>query len=252
LPATQYQAIQQIRQAANMLDDLVADINDSFRLQATSLPIHRATVDPDELLRGVAAEYRGLDRPVPDVQVMPGVGPVLADARLVGRVLHNLVGNAYKHGGAEARVALVAEPSPAPEGNTSTGVVRFAVDDDGCGIPESERLCVFERFIQGEGAARGSGLGLAFCKLVIEQLGGRIWADSSQFGGTRIAFELPCPRSQPTPQLVPGPSVSVAPSPGPSAVSGRDVSTGISAGASLPADPLGDSSAANVRATRVA
>jgi len=35
------------------------------------------------------------------------------------------------------------------------------------------------------------GCGLAFCKLEIEQLGGRIWADQSPLGGTRIAFELP-------------------------------------------------------------
>jgi signal transduction histidine kinase len=134
---------------------------------------------------------------------MPGVGPVLADMRLVGRVLHNLIGNAYKHGGADARVALVAEAVPTGEGTNGASVVRFAVDDDGRGIPEGERECVFERFIQGEGAARGSGLGLAFCKLVIEQLGGRIWADSSPFGGTRIAFELPCARTQPVPQLGP-------------------------------------------------
>ena len=45
--------------------------------------------------------------------------------------------------------------------------------------------------IQGAGSSHGSGLGLAFCKLVVEQLGGRIWADSSPLGGTRIAFELP-------------------------------------------------------------
>ena len=125
---------------------------------------------------------------------MPGAEPVLADSRLVGRVLHNLIGNTYKHGGSDARVALVAE---AAVGANGASVVRFAVDDDGRGIPEGERECVFERFIQGEGAARGSGLGLAFCKLVIEQLGGRTWADCSPFGGTRIAFELPRARSQP-------------------------------------------------------
>ena len=65
------------------------------------------------------------------------------------------------------------------------------MDDDGPGIPAGERERVFERFIQGASVAHGSGLGLAFCKLVVEQLGGRIWADVSPLGGTRIAFELP-------------------------------------------------------------
>ncbi|MCC6420930.1 MAG: hypothetical protein IT429_22065, partial [Gemmataceae bacterium] len=45
--------------------------------------------------------------------------------------------------------------------------------------------------MQGAGAARGSGLGLAFCKLVVEQLGGRIWAEASPQGGARLALELP-------------------------------------------------------------
>jgi signal transduction histidine kinase len=226
LPSAQLQAIQQIRLAAGMLEDLVADINDSFRLQAAALPIHRATVDPEGLLHGVAAEYAGLDRPVPDVEIRPGVGPILADARLVGRVLHNLIGNAYKHGGPGARVVLVAETVECAEGSTGAGMVRVAVDDDGPGIPEGQRLCVFERFMQGEGAARGSGLGLAFCKLVVEQLGGRIWADRSPSGGTRIAFELPCPQSRPLSQMVTGV---------PAASPDVSLPVGLGAPASLPA-----------------
>jgi signal transduction histidine kinase len=183
LTPEQHEALQQIRRSAGMLEDLVADINDSFRLQAAALPIHRQSVRPGELLWTAVTEYRGLDRTAPDVRVASELAPVVADTRLVGRVLHNLIGNAYKHGGAHAHVAVVAE--------AADGAVRFAVDDDGPGIPEGERERVFERFIQGSGAAHGSGLGLAFCKLVVEQLGGRIWADASPLGGTRIAFELP-------------------------------------------------------------
>ena len=138
---------------------------------------------PGELLWTAVTEYRGLDRAAPDVRVASGLAPVVADTRLVGRVLHNLIGNAYKHGGDRR--------ARGGGGRGGGSGVRFAVDDDGPGIPEGERERVFERFIQGSGAARGSGLGLAFCKLVIEQLGGRIWADGSPLGGTRIAFELP-------------------------------------------------------------
>jgi signal transduction histidine kinase len=183
LTTGQAEAIQHIRQAAGTLEDLVADINDSFRLQAAALPIHRTSVRPGELLWTAVSEYRGLDRTAPDVRIASGLAPVLADTRLVGRVLHNLIGNAYKHGGSDARVGVVAEQAD--------GTICFAVDDDGPGIPAGERERVFERFIQGASVAHGSGLGLAFCKLVVEQLGGRIWADVSPLGGTRIAFELP-------------------------------------------------------------
>jgi signal transduction histidine kinase len=183
LTPAQREAVDQIQQATRMLEDLVADINDSFRLQAEALPIHRSAHAPDDLLRSAVTECRGMDRPAPDLRVEAGLCVVQADARLVGRVLHNLIGNAYKHGGAGARVTLVAEH--AEEG------VRFAVDDDGPGIPLEEREHVFGRFMQGAGAAQGSGLGLAFCKLVVEQLGGRIWATDSPQGGARLAFELP-------------------------------------------------------------
>jgi signal transduction histidine kinase len=183
LPSHQQEAVQQIQLGVQMLEDLVADINDSFRLQADALPIRRAPIAPVELLQTAVAECRRLDRPAPAVQVADGLGLVLADARLVGRVLHNLIGNAYKHAGSGATVVLVAE--------TGDGVVRFAVDDDGPGIPPAERERIFERFMQGVGAAHGSGLGLAFCRLVMQQLGGRIWAETSPRGGTRIAFELP-------------------------------------------------------------
>jgi len=183
LTTEQLEALQQIRQAAGALEDLVADINDSFRLQAAALPNHRQAVRPGELLWTAVSEYRGLDRAAPDVRVASGLEPVVVDSRLVGRVLHNLIGNAFKHGGTGARVMVVAE-------RADTGVL-FAVDDDGPGIPEGERERVFQRFIQGSGAAHGSGLGLAFCKLVVERLEGRIWAETSPLGGTRIAFELP-------------------------------------------------------------
>jgi two-component system sensor histidine kinase KdpD len=184
----QADAVQQIQAAARTLEDLVADVNDSFRLQAEALPIHRSPVDPDDLLRTVANQYRGLDRPAPTVKTTIVTGPVLADARLVGRVLQNLIGNAYKHGGGATQIVLAAE--------AGAHMVRFTVDDNGPGIAPGERERIFERFTQGSGAVRGSGLGLAFCKLVIQQLGGRIWADTSPLGGARIAFELPSARAE--------------------------------------------------------
>lgn len=183
LDPSQTMAVTQIQQAAEALADLVADINDSFRLQAEALPLRREPVAPRDLLAPVADKYRGLGLPVPNVHVVGQPAPVLADVRLVSRVLHNLIGNAYKHAGESAQVVLVAE--------TAGERVRFSVDDSGPGVPESERSRIFERFAQGRGSARGSGLGLAFCKLVVEQLGGRIWAAASPMGGARIAFELP-------------------------------------------------------------
>ena len=67
----------------------------------------------------------------------------------------------------------------------------FVIEDDGPGIPTEERERIFERFVQGSGDRPGSGLGLALCKLVVEQHGGHIWAEPVESGGARVCFALP-------------------------------------------------------------
>ena len=135
--------------------------------------------------------------PWPAVVVLNGATPLGNRHRAVGRLASSLARAGFLAvlpelpGLEEGEVGPRTAEATAVVAEAADSGVRFAVDDDGPGIPEGERERVFERFIQGSSAARGSGLGLAFCKLVIEQLGGRIWADASPLGGTRIAFELP-------------------------------------------------------------
>ncbi len=68
--------------------------------------------------------------------------------------------------------------------------MRFAVEDEGPGIPRELRAHVFERFAKSA-ESRGSGLGLAIARQLVEAHGGRIEAESPPGGGTRISFELP-------------------------------------------------------------
>lgn len=70
------------------------------------------------------------------------------------------------------------------------GQVVLAVCDDGEGVPDSIRSRLFEPFVSTKGQ-RGSGLGLAVSRRIIERHGGRIWLDESRLGRTRFAFLLP-------------------------------------------------------------
>jgi signal transduction histidine kinase len=74
-------------------------------------------------------------------------------------------------------------------------MVQVAVVDTGPGIPPEERERIFEKFTQMPGQAgsvRGSGLGLAFCRMAVEAHGGRIWIEDGPEGkGSRFAFTLP-------------------------------------------------------------
>ena len=97
-------------------------------------------------------------------------------------VIDNAIANAVKHGGAtEVRLAV----SSSAEG------VRVTVDDNGTGVPESERTAVFDRFARGSTASRsGSGLGLALVAQQAELHGGTAQLATSPLGGAQLVLQL--------------------------------------------------------------
>ena len=102
-----------------------------------------------------------------------------SDPQLLARVLDNLIGNAVKYAGpgAEVQVAVAALPG---------GGASLNVSDNGPGLPETRRAQPFRRFGSTSG---GSGLGLAFVQVAVDQLGGRITCESDE-SGTRFAITL--------------------------------------------------------------
>jgi len=110
---------------------------------------------------------------------------VQADALKVSRILANLLDNAVKFTPRDGEI------------NISTSLVgdevHIYVRDTGPGIPSEYGEKIFERFSQVPGQVgrrRGSGLGLAFCKLAAESQGGRIWVEKPPEGGSRFVFTL--------------------------------------------------------------
>ena len=119
--------------------------------------------------------------------VGPGVDPVTVDARLIGRALSNLVGNALRHTPPGGRVEILARESDAG--------VCVEVRDTGEGIGAEDLPHVFERFYRGEKsrsrATGGAGLGLAIARSIVEAHGGTVGVDSTPGEGTRFYFTLP-------------------------------------------------------------
>jgi two-component system, OmpR family, sensor kinase len=110
-----------------------------------------------------------------------------ADPDRLAQVIHNLGQNAVVHTGPGGLVRL----SAAANGR----YVRFAVEDDGPGIPADERDRIFDRFHRTDySRARsngGSGLGLAIARALVEAHGGKIRACESPEGGARVEFDIP-------------------------------------------------------------
>ena len=118
---------------------------------------------------------------------------VWGDAEILRRVLINLLDNALKFTPSGGSVNGRFLPNPNPIRGYEPGVICI-IQDTGPGIPYEAREQVFNRFTRtnpGGAPIRGTGLGLTFCKLVIEAHNGRIWVEDNPAGGSQFVFSLP-------------------------------------------------------------
>lgn len=178
---------------------LVNDILDFDRGEKGRLQLDRRPVEPMILLRRAAdVAHNAAAQARIDFGIEGNAPPVLADEERVLQVLNELVGNALKFSpeGTTIRLAAQAVSSDAQgTSNSGTSEVCFMVEDEGRGIAPEKLERIFERFQQGDAsdsrALGGTGLGLALCRSIVEQHGGRIWAESEPGKGSRFLFTLP-------------------------------------------------------------
>jgi signal transduction histidine kinase len=146
---------------------------------------------PEQIpLRGFLDDLvRGQDEAVArDISLAePPAVAMVADPDRLAQALRNLLSNAIAHTDVNGRIDVAAR--------VANGAVRFTVDDDGAGIPESERAAVFDRFHRVDGGRSrdrgGAGLGLAIVAAIAEAHGGRAHAEASPLGGARMVIEIP-------------------------------------------------------------
>lgn len=176
------------------LGRLVGELLDLSRLEAGAVPLDLSDFLVEPFLRLAVDEAEAAGRPVRFVlEVEPAGLTARADQARIHQVVANLVDNAAKHSPPDGLVRVGAQELPG-------GGVRIEVADEGPGIPEGERLRVFERFTHGGGADNGArrgqqtgggtGLGLAIARWAVELHGGSIEVAPSQRGAL-IRVDLP-------------------------------------------------------------
>jgi signal transduction histidine kinase len=166
------------------LQRIVEDLLLLSQIDEGTVRLREEAVDLDDLVLEEAARLRAAtDLRVESERVQRG--RVLGDRDRLARMLRNLTENAARH--ARSVVAL----SLAREGE----LVVLAVEDDGPGIPETERVRVFDRFVRLEDARErdsgGSGLGLSIAREIALLHGGEVVAGRSSLGGARLEVRIP-------------------------------------------------------------
>jgi signal transduction histidine kinase len=183
------------RNCVDMLDmvDSLMDIN---RLEAGQLVVEAEAMRLPPLVERVVTRLRPLatQQNIALAFACPADLPaVWADEEMIRRVLVNLLDNALKFTPAGGRIEGRLAPEPPLSPGYEVGV-RCTIRDSGPGIPLAFRQQIFDRFMhtnQGGAQVRGTGLGLAFCKLAVEAHHGRIWVEDEPGGGSRFVFTLP-------------------------------------------------------------
>lgn len=184
MTALQTELVAQASQDAENLDDLMGDLVEVAELDSGKREMKLERIRPLQALN--EARNRILDEAAKkhvrvDVQAYADLAMVRADRRALRSILDNLVSNALRYTPEEGDILLAAEEIKS--------FVQFSVRDTGRGI-EAERLrSIFDRF--NPFSERGTGLGLALVRRLVESLGGQIAVESRLGHGSTFRFTLP-------------------------------------------------------------
>ena len=176
--------LERVRWSAQRMGQLIDDLLELSRV--CRHPIHRRQIDISAVAGEIADELRKTD---PSRQVTFLIAEGLranADGRLLRIVLENLLGNAWKYTGKQpcARIELGAE--------TAAGRICYFVRDNGAGFDPAHAGKLFAPFqrLHTNAEFKGTGIGLATVRRIVQRHGGKVWADASPGAGAAFYFTL--------------------------------------------------------------
>jgi two-component system, sensor histidine kinase and response regulator len=180
--------IQQIEYAGHRLESMIDSLLMTAKLESGKLALHPTSVDLPELVQSVCAEFAAIaaQQGVNLVQELArGELRIEGDATLLRRVLDNLLSNALKFAPAQSDVTVAVL--------MHDDQVLLQVRDRGQGVNPELRDQIFAKFEVGQHLpqVKQIGLGLAFCKLVVEAHNGQIHVGDNQPSGCMFTITLP-------------------------------------------------------------
>ena len=170
---------------------LIEDILEVARIEEAAVTLTRSPIAPLALLSELYHEWQHRfqqEGTNATITVDDDTPVFYADKSLVKRVFSNLIQNAISHSSRPIELSMRAKKSG--------DAILFTFADTGPGIPEEYHEVIFRKFGQVSGGpnaprVRSSGLGLTFCKLVVDLHGGKIWVRSHEGEGSVFHVQLP-------------------------------------------------------------
>jgi signal transduction histidine kinase len=183
------QIIKNNRILVNMIEDLI----DTSRIESGSLQLHPSSVNPEQILcqmnEPIFENMSKKNKPFIEIiqdKANISTPTIYADPVRLHQVLWHLLDNAVK---------FTNKGSIHFGCNENHHNMIFYVNDTGIGIPEEFKSVIFDKFRQLDESAKrkygGTGLGLYYARKIAEMMGGNIWLESKQDGGSIFYFSVP-------------------------------------------------------------
>jgi two-component system, sensor histidine kinase and response regulator len=185
-------SIEAIREQANRLRRFVDDLLLVAKIEHEAFALTRVSVEPFALVQNVVESYRHVASArgiAIAIEEAAGSTPMPLDAALFERVVDNLLSNAVKFSPADSTITVAVEVTG---GESGAPRLTLRISDQGPGVSPAERAHIFEKFAIGRrhAGAQQTGLGLAFCRAVVEAHGGSIAIDDGPGGGAMLVVTI--------------------------------------------------------------
>lgn len=186
-------AASDIIDAGALMNRMVTNLLDIGRSEDGVLVPNRTLVDVPSVIEQLAGEHQrsaSLRGATLETSVDVSVKSVSLDEDLFRRLVENLIDNAIRHSPRGGAISIEV-------GRSEDGVtLEVRVRDQGPGVPEDFRERIFDKYVrlvrEGSGGRTSRGLGLAFCRVAAEALGGRVWVERNERGeGSVFVFRAP-------------------------------------------------------------
>ena len=196
-PDRQQQMIPKIRSQTNRLNSMLTDMLLLAKMKAGKLVLDLTPIDVGVLVESTVQDQEAMAeaKQIKIITELPDEPQkVSLDGKLIQRTVDNLLSNAIKFSPDESTVTVhLAYANGGLPSNGDQPELCIQVLDEGPGIPEEYRESIFNRYevvkLQSVDVPQ-VGIGLAFCKMVIEAHNGRIWVEGNRPNGSVFTVEL--------------------------------------------------------------